>query len=103
MEDWKYYGTYSGCPQGGILSPILANIYLNELDKFVETLKKSFDSNTPYTLTPEYRALQQKGQIQRKRLNDVNDGEERNQLIAHYVELGRNCVKHLPNFAMTRS
>ena len=50
MEDWKYYGTYSGCPQGGILSPILANIYLNELDKFVETLKKSFDSNTPYTL-----------------------------------------------------
>ena len=34
MEDWKYYGTYSGCPQGGIISPILANIYLNELDKF---------------------------------------------------------------------
>ena len=29
MEDWKYYGTYSGCPQGGIISPILANIYLN--------------------------------------------------------------------------
>ena len=33
MEDWKYYGTYSGCPQGGIISPVLANIYLNELDK----------------------------------------------------------------------
>ncbi len=38
-EEWKYYGTYSGCPQGGIISPILANIYLNELDKFVEELK----------------------------------------------------------------
>ena len=50
MEDWKYYGTYSGCPQGGIISPILANIYLNELDKFVETLKESFDVKTPYTL-----------------------------------------------------
>ena len=35
MEDWQYHATYSGCPQGGIVSPILANIYLNELDKFV--------------------------------------------------------------------
>ena len=68
MEDWKYYGTYSGCPQGGILSPILANIYLNELDKFVETLKKSFDSNTPYTLTPEYKAVQQKRSNTKKKI-----------------------------------
>src|SRR5439155_1217863 len=28
VEDWKYHNTYSGTPQGGILSPILANIYL---------------------------------------------------------------------------
>lgn len=54
MENWKYYGTYSGCPQGGIVSPILANIYLNELDRFIERLKASFDVKTPYTLTPEY-------------------------------------------------
>ena len=38
MEDWKFYGTYSGCPQGGIISPILANIYLNELDKKLTAL-----------------------------------------------------------------
>jgi retron-type reverse transcriptase len=36
MEDWKYHGTYSGTPQGGIVSPLLANIVLNEFDKFVE-------------------------------------------------------------------
>ncbi len=36
VEDWKYHQTYSGTPQGGIVSPILANIVLNELDKFVE-------------------------------------------------------------------
>lgn len=41
MEDWQYHATYSGCPQGGIVSPILANIYLNELDKFVEKPPKS--------------------------------------------------------------
>ena len=26
LEDWKYNKTYSGTPQGGIISPILANI-----------------------------------------------------------------------------
>ena len=36
MEDWQYHRTYSGTPQGGILSPLLANIYLHELDRFIE-------------------------------------------------------------------
>jgi len=36
MEDWKRYDTFSGTPQGGIISPLLANIYMNELDRFVE-------------------------------------------------------------------
>jgi group II intron reverse transcriptase/maturase len=37
LEDWRYGRTLSGAPQGGIVSPILANIYLDRLDKFVET------------------------------------------------------------------
>jgi group II intron reverse transcriptase/maturase len=36
MEDWRYHETLSGTPQGGIISPLLSNIYLNELDRFVE-------------------------------------------------------------------
>lgn len=36
IEDWKYEQTYSGTPQGGVLSPLLANIYLNELDQYIE-------------------------------------------------------------------
>lgn len=43
LEDWRYEQTYSGTPQGGILSPLLANIYLHELDTFVED-----------TLIPQY-------------------------------------------------
>ena len=38
MEDWKHGHTLSGTPQGGVISPILANIYLDRLDKYVETV-----------------------------------------------------------------
>ncbi len=36
LEDWEYHETLNGCPQGGVISPILSNIYLNKLDEFVE-------------------------------------------------------------------
>ena len=36
LEDWRYHETLSGAPQGGILSPLLSNIYLNRLDRYVE-------------------------------------------------------------------
>jgi RNA-directed DNA polymerase len=35
MEDEAWYITEDGTPQGGIVSPLLANIYLNELDWFI--------------------------------------------------------------------
>jgi group II intron reverse transcriptase/maturase len=54
MEDWKYHATYSGCPQGGIASPILANIYLNELDKFAAKLAKEFYEPKAKVRTAEY-------------------------------------------------
>ncbi|GER90645.1 hypothetical protein KDW_48070 [Dictyobacter vulcani] len=38
LEDWQFHKTHSGTPQGGIVSPILANILLDKLDKFVENV-----------------------------------------------------------------
>ena len=37
LEDWKFNTTYSGVPQGGVVSPILSNVVLDRLDKYVET------------------------------------------------------------------
>jgi len=37
LEDWRFNDTYSGVPQGGVISPLLSNLVLDKLDKFVET------------------------------------------------------------------
>lgn len=58
LEDWSYNNTFSGTPQGGIISPILSNIYLNEFDKFIEEYKKNFDIGKIQKRSSEYRALE---------------------------------------------
>ena len=42
VERWQYHKTYSGTPQGGICSPILANIYLHELDKIINNIQTKY-------------------------------------------------------------
>jgi group II intron reverse transcriptase/maturase len=58
MEDWKFNRTHSGTPQGGVVSPLLANIYLNELDRFVTTeLIPAYTKGDKRKSNPEYERL----------------------------------------------
>ena len=64
VEDWKHNPTYSGTPQGGVVSPILANIYLHELDEFMATVRAGFDKGKQRAAPPEYWRLT--GRIQHR-------------------------------------
>ena len=55
MEDWVYHNTYSGTPQGSIISPILANIYLNELDVFIAQYAQTFRQGYKRRINPAYK------------------------------------------------
>jgi group II intron reverse transcriptase/maturase len=57
MEQWTYHKTYSGTPQGSGASPILANIYLSELDAFLEQYSIEFQKRDSVrrTLSREYK------------------------------------------------
>lgn len=82
MEDWIYKNTYSGTPQGGIISPILANIYLDKLDKYMLEYKKIFDTGKRRKRNPEYRKLEVQRGIIVKKLKIEKDETIKQELIA---------------------
>ena len=58
LEDWEYRDTLSGVPQGGVVSPVLSNIYLHKLGEFAEReLIPQYTRGDRRTPNPPYQAV----------------------------------------------
>jgi group II intron reverse transcriptase/maturase len=80
MEEWTFNQTLSGVPQGGVVSPLLANILLHELDQFVENvLVPRYSRGTGRMINPEYHSLMTLSRYYRKRGNIKKAEELRDQ------------------------
>ena len=67
LEDWTYHATWSGSPQGGVISPVLSNIYLDKLDKYIEEkLLPTYTKGAVRRRNPRYTAIQRKIEQARK-------------------------------------
>ena len=82
VEDWTFHNTYSGMPQGGIVSPILANIYLDKLDKYVKEYIQHFDMGTKRRPGKESNDLANERKRTVRKLKKVKDGTEKAALVA---------------------
>jgi group II intron reverse transcriptase/maturase len=60
LEDWQWNATFSGAPQGGVVSPVLSSIYLHKLDAYVETvLIPQHTQGTLHRANPEHSRIRQ--------------------------------------------
>lgn len=84
LEEWKFNKTLSGCPQGGVISPILSNIYLDKLDQYVEkTLIPAYTRGKKRVPNPEYETLRAKERWQKR----LGNHEEAKELRKQYQKL----------------
>jgi Retron-type reverse transcriptase len=89
LEDWQFRHTYSGTPQGGIISPILANIYLDKLDRYMSELKKRFDCGKERaTYPPAYELAKKRGVLAKNLRKEISE-EVRTEIAAKICEIDR--------------
>jgi group II intron reverse transcriptase/maturase len=83
LEDWEYHDTLSGVPQGGTVSPILSNIYLDKLDEFVEReLIPQYTRGACRKTNPEYKRVSRQLKSARQRGDRAAARDLRKQLRA---------------------
>lgn len=87
LEEWYFNKTYSGTPQGGIVSPILANIYLDQFDKYMKEYATLFDKGESRKIRNEYMNLNMRTVNRRKKRKATEDPVEAAALDAEIKQL----------------
>lgn len=98
MEDWNYHNTYSGTPQGSIISPILANIYMNELDSYMAEYAEKFNCGNRRKINPAFKKKLDvcRGKEQRLKRNLSKMSEEEKEGLSAEIRELRRSLKSMP-------
>jgi len=73
LEDWQFHDSYSGTPQGGVISPLLANVYLHELDWFMYRWAKDHDRGDERAQNLAYNRIHNKVGRRRRKLEQIRE------------------------------
>lgn len=98
MEDWNYHNTYSGTPQGSIISPILANIYMNELDSYMTEYAEKFNCGNRRKINPAFKKKLDvcRGKEERLKRNFAKMSEEEKEGLSAEIRELRRSLKSMP-------
>lgn len=111
LENWTYHKTYSGVPQGTIIGPILANIYLDKFDKYMNNKIEEYNCGKSRKISEEYmrissRVRQKRYQIKKKKeIGKYSDKDHSDLLekIREFKKYDGCCTDPMdPNFKRLR-
>lgn len=93
IENWVFNKTYSGTPQGGIISPILANIYLDQLDTYMREYIQKFNKGKERADNPERVKFEYGKSRAVLKLKAVIDREERKFIVKEIKHFDKERAK----------
>jgi len=100
LQEWTFHKTYSGVPQGSIVSPVLANISLHEFDLFMSHMKEQFDqgkrrrtNHASQRYTDAIRSLRKKAET----LKGKQAGKDKLQEMQRTIKTLQSRRRHLPS------